>query len=93
MQSYKDSLIDPAGWREWSGDFALSTSYYAEFNNTGPGSNTSSRVTWLGYHVINETAAVNFTVSSFIVVARFHKWVTLSWYYLGCGDSNARPHY
>ncbi|XP_024020062.1 probable pectinesterase/pectinesterase inhibitor 7 [Morus notabilis] len=67
MQSYEDSLIDPAGWREWSGDFALNTSYYAEFNNTGPGSNTSSRVTWLGYHVINETDAVNFTVSSFIV--------------------------
>ncbi|EXC05634.1 putative pectinesterase/pectinesterase inhibitor 41 [Morus notabilis] len=35
MQSYEDSLIDPTGWREWSGDFPLNTSYYAEFNNTG----------------------------------------------------------
>ncbi|KAG9134168.1 hypothetical protein Leryth_019859 [Lithospermum erythrorhizon] len=66
MQSSMDSLIDPAGWREWSGDFALSTLYYAEFNNTGPGSNTSSRVTWPGYQVINETDAANFTVSSFL---------------------------
>ncbi|GLT94866.1 hypothetical protein SLE2022_125820 [Rubroshorea leprosula] len=61
-----DSLIDPSGWSVWSGDFALSTLYYAEFNNTGPGSNTSNRVTWPGYHVINATDAFNFTVSNFI---------------------------
>jgi pectinesterase len=61
-----DSLINPSGWREWSGDFALSTLYYAEYNNTGPGSNTSSRVTWQGYHVINATDAANFTVSNFL---------------------------
>ncbi|KAK4717466.1 hypothetical protein R3W88_015804 [Solanum pinnatisectum] len=51
-------------WREWSGDFALNTSYYAEFNNTGPGSNTSGRVTWPRFHVID---AANFTVSSFLL--------------------------
>ncbi|KAJ6359697.1 hypothetical protein OIU77_003826 [Salix suchowensis] len=67
MQSFIDSLIDPAGWAAWSGDFALSTLYYAEFNNTGPGSNTTNRVTWPGYHLINETDAVSFTVSQFVV--------------------------
>ncbi|KAL8262204.1 hypothetical protein R6Q59_026253 [Mikania micrantha] len=66
MQSFMDSLITPAGWSVWSGDFALNTSYYAEFNNSGPGADTSRRVTWLGYHIINETDAVNFTVSAFI---------------------------
>ncbi|XP_009625476.2 pectinesterase-like [Nicotiana tabacum] len=66
MQSFMDSLINPAGWAAWSGDFALSTLYYAEYNNTGPGSNTSSRVTWPGYHVINSTDAISFTVSNFI---------------------------
>ncbi|KAJ9543060.1 hypothetical protein OSB04_022767 [Centaurea solstitialis] len=66
MQSFMDSLIDPAGWSIWSGDFALNTSYYAEFNNSGPGSDTSRRVTWQGFHVINETDAVNFTASVFI---------------------------
>jgi pectinesterase len=66
LQCFMDSLIDPSGWREWSGDFALSTLYYAEYNNTGPGSNTSSRVTWQGYHVINATDAANFTVSNFL---------------------------
>nr|XP_043635688.1 probable pectinesterase/pectinesterase inhibitor 41 [Erigeron canadensis] len=66
MQSFMDSLITPAGWSIWSGDFALNTSYYAEFNNSGPGSDTSRRVTWPGFHVINATDAVNFTVSAFI---------------------------
>ncbi|CAL5330152.1 unnamed protein product [Camellia sinensis] len=66
MQSFMDSLIDPAGWIAWSGDFALNTSYYAEYNNRGPGSSTASRVTWLGYHVITATDAINFTVSNFI---------------------------
>ncbi|XP_010069899.2 probable pectinesterase/pectinesterase inhibitor 41 [Eucalyptus grandis] len=67
MQSFMDSLINPAGWQIWDGDFALATLYYAEYNNTGPGSNTTNRVTWPGYHVINATDAANFTVSSFLL--------------------------
>ena len=67
MQSFINSLIDPLGWHEWSGTFALSTLYYAEYNNTGPGSNISNKVTWPGYHVINVIDAVNFTVSKFIL--------------------------
>ncbi|PNY00759.1 pectinesterase [Trifolium pratense] len=66
LQCFMDSLINPSGWHDWSGDFALSTLYYAEYNNTGPGSNTSSRVNWIGYHVINATDAANFTVSNFL---------------------------
>lgn len=67
MQSFMDDLINPAGWHIWSGDFALNTSYYAEYNNTGPGSDTSNRVTWPGYHVIDSAEASNFTVSNFLV--------------------------
>ncbi|KAK0601930.1 hypothetical protein LWI29_028871 [Acer saccharum] len=64
---YMETFMDSSGWKEWSGDFALSTLYCAEYNNTGSGSNTANRVTWPGYHVINETNdAVNFTVSNFI---------------------------
>ncbi|KAK0601778.1 hypothetical protein LWI29_027331 [Acer saccharum] len=65
METFMDSLIDPLGWIEWSGDFALSTLYYAEYNNRGPGSNTTNRVKWSGYRVINQTDAFNFTVSNF----------------------------
>ena len=67
MQSYIDGLIDPAGWFPWSGDFALNTLYYAEFNNSGPGSDTSKRVTWVGFNVINSTTAVDYTVSSLLL--------------------------
>ncbi|GAA0151952.1 esterase [Lithospermum erythrorhizon] len=60
-------LIEPPGWLEWSGDFALSTLYYGEYNNRGPGSNTSARVTWPGYRVINNSVeASQFTVANFI---------------------------
>ncbi|KAF8014890.1 hypothetical protein BT93_H0630 [Corymbia citriodora subsp. variegata] len=67
MQNFMDSLINPAGWQIWSGNLSLSTLYYAEYNNTGPGSNTTNRVTWPGYHVSNFTDATNFTVSSFLL--------------------------
>ncbi|GLJ10960.1 hypothetical protein SUGI_0138860 [Cryptomeria japonica] len=66
MQSYLDSLIQPAGWLAWSGDFALSTLYYGEYDNSGPGAGTSQRVTWAGCHVMNITNAQKFTVTSFI---------------------------
>nr|XP_043635687.1 pectinesterase-like [Erigeron canadensis] len=83
MRSYIGDLIDPAGWLEWSGDFALSTLYYGEYLNRGPGSNTSSRVTWPGYKVIvNETEAGQFTVGNFI---QGGQWLNATGvpYYLG----------
>lgn len=67
LNSYMEDLIDPAGWLEWNGTFALDTLYYGEYNNRGPGSNTSARVTWPGYRVItNSTEASQFTVQNFI---------------------------
>ncbi|XP_059298047.1 probable pectinesterase/pectinesterase inhibitor 41 [Lycium ferocissimum] len=66
-QNFLDGFVNPLGWREWSGDFALNTSYYAEFNNTGPGSNTTGRVTWPGFHIIGAADAANFTVSEFLL--------------------------
>lgn len=66
MESFIDNVVDPTGWREWNGTYALDTLYYGEFNNTGPGSNVTNRVTWAGYHVMNATDASNFTVSAFV---------------------------
>ncbi|XP_042500703.1 probable pectinesterase/pectinesterase inhibitor 20 isoform X2 [Macadamia integrifolia] len=67
MQSFLDSLINSAGWSGWGDNTTLSTLYYAEFNDTGPGSSTANRVRWPGYHVINATEAANFSVSNFIL--------------------------
>lgn len=67
MQSYMSNAIRPEGWLEWNGDFALDTLYYGEFMNSGPGAGLTGRVTWPGFHVLNNTAqANNFTVAQFI---------------------------
>ncbi|KAL4369525.1 hypothetical protein GQ457_05G001990 [Hibiscus cannabinus] len=67
LRSYIEDLVDPAGWVEWSGDIGLSTLYYGEYLNRGPGSGTSKRVTWPGYRVIKSLdEATQFTVGSFI---------------------------
>ncbi|XP_039046024.1 pectinesterase 2-like [Hibiscus syriacus] len=65
IKTFLDTLIDPAGWMEWNQ--SLDTLYYAEYMNTGPGSFTSNRVKWKGYHVLtNATEASAFTVGNFI---------------------------
>ncbi|WCJ29061.1 Plant invertase/pectin methylesterase inhibitor superfamily [Euphorbia peplus] len=46
INSFFDSIIDPAGWAEWEGNNSLSTLFYGEFNNTGPGSDSKGRVPW-----------------------------------------------
>ncbi|KAM7264092.1 hypothetical protein ACFE04_001775 [Oxalis oulophora] len=65
MQSYIGSVIQPAGFLEWNGTYALDTLFYGEYQNYGPGSNTSSRVNWQGYERINTVQAMNFTVDNF----------------------------
>ncbi|KAK4492980.1 hypothetical protein RD792_000307 [Penstemon davidsonii] len=66
METEIGDLIQPEGWLEWSGDFALKTLFYAEFNNKGPGSSTSSRVKWPGCKVIKREEALKFTVAAFL---------------------------
>ncbi|KAJ6790903.1 putative pectinesterase [Iris pallida] len=68
MQSNVDGLVHATGWMPWNGEFALSTLYYAEFNNSGSGSDTGGRVSWPGYHVIsNSSDALNYTVTNFVL--------------------------
>nr|QIR83172.1 pectin methylesterase 14 [Cunninghamia lanceolata] len=67
MQSYLGDVINPAGWLAWSADFALSTLYYGEYMNAGPGAGTQNRVNWGGFHIITSSQeAINFTVAEFI---------------------------
>ncbi|OAY68619.1 putative pectinesterase/pectinesterase inhibitor 17 [Ananas comosus] len=67
VRSYIDSIIDPAGWLPFNGNFALSTLYYAEFRNTGPGSRLSGRVRWPGYHLIARASTIKeFSAGRFI---------------------------
>ncbi|GLU07172.1 hypothetical protein SLE2022_241390 [Rubroshorea leprosula] len=66
MESTLGDFIQPDGWMPWQGTFALDTCYYAEYNNRGPGANTSKRVNWKGYHVIDRPTAMRFTVQTFL---------------------------
>nr|XP_018912621.1 PREDICTED: pectinesterase-like isoform X3 [Bemisia tabaci] len=75
MKSFIDDLINPAGWLEWDKGFGLTTLYYGEYQNTGPGANTAGRVKWSGYRVItNEQEAGMFTVDKFIAGNTWLKW-------------------
>ncbi|KAJ0981005.1 hypothetical protein J5N97_009260 [Dioscorea zingiberensis] len=65
MQSFIDQIVEPVGWMEWNGSFALSTLYYGEYDNFGPGANTSQRVQWPGYNLMDAVQAMNFTVYNF----------------------------
>jgi pectin methylesterase-like acyl-CoA thioesterase len=45
MQTEMGDKIDPAGWSEWHAEVSrtLDTSYYAEFDSTGPGAHHAER--------------------------------------------------
>ncbi|CAM6085627.1 unnamed protein product [Calypogeia fissa] len=64
MQSVESSVLAPAGWLDWQGVTPNSTVYYAEYQNTGPGSLATSRVSWS--QQIGASQALKFTVDSFI---------------------------
>ncbi|RWR96451.1 putative pectinesterase/pectinesterase inhibitor 61 [Cinnamomum micranthum f. kanehirae] len=67
LLSYMGDHINPAGWLEWDGNFALDTLYYGEYMNSGPGAAVGKRVRWPGYRVITSTVeASKFTVGQFI---------------------------
>ncbi|MCL7033871.1 hypothetical protein MKW94_020377 [Papaver nudicaule] len=74
LRSLIDDVVEPRGWIEWDGDFALSTLYYGEYMNRGSGASTINRVNWPGYRVINSSdEASRFTVTSFI---QGNDWLT-----------------
>ncbi|PIM98106.1 Pectinesterase [Handroanthus impetiginosus] len=68
MQSNIDGAISSRGWVEWPGaeSSRYKTLYFAEYENMGPGSSTSGRVNWPGFHVIGTEEATKFTVANFI---------------------------
>ncbi|KDP25318.1 hypothetical protein JCGZ_20474 [Jatropha curcas] len=68
LDSFIDGFIDQAGWIKWTNDDDEDTDslYYGEYNNKGPGSATDNRVSWSGYHVMDDYDAYDFTVPNFI---------------------------
>ncbi|KAJ4879166.1 Pectinesterase [Raphanus sativus] len=68
MKSFIDDLIDPAGWAPWDNDKGrLSTLYYGEYQNIGPGAYTNKRVKWEGFESIKDPKeAAEFTIEKLL---------------------------
>lgn len=73
IHCYLSLIITPQGWMPWSGDFALSTLYYGEFENTGPGANISGRVAWSSEIPTNHV--FGYSVQNFI---QGDEWIPVS---------------
>ncbi|KAL4183929.1 hypothetical protein AMTRI_Chr11g100730 [Amborella trichopoda] len=71
VRCYMDVLITPEGWLPWSGDFALSTLYYGEYGNSGPGANLSGRVPWSSQIPLERLSL--YSIESFI---QGDRWIT-----------------
>ena len=65
MESFLDDNVRPEGWVLWEG-VPINNLFYAEFNNRGPGADTTHRVNWSTFHVLDKQLAKNFTVKFFI---------------------------
>ncbi|XP_010524549.1 PREDICTED: putative pectinesterase/pectinesterase inhibitor 43 [Tarenaya hassleriana] len=72
MNSLIDDIIDPEGWMKWNETFALDTLYYAEYQNTGPGSDQAGRVRWNGIQHLSDSAATQYTPDNFL---RGNTWI------------------
>ncbi|CAO1944209.1 unnamed protein product [Urochloa humidicola] len=63
-------IVQPQGWMAWSGDFALKTLYYGEFDSAGPGGAASRRVSWSSQVPKDHVDA--YSVANFI---QGHEWI------------------
>nr|PNR39222.1 hypothetical protein PHYPA_019500 [Physcomitrium patens] len=66
MKSEVKDHIDPQGWLPWNKtSFGLFTSFFAEFENFGPGSSTVNRVPW-SRQIWSAATAIRYHASSFV---------------------------
>ncbi|KZV43996.1 hypothetical protein F511_26512 [Dorcoceras hygrometricum] len=68
MQTNIGGFLNPLGWARWvQNQDPPKTIFYAEYQNTGPGANTSGRVKWAGYKPRLTPAEANkYNVQSFV---------------------------
>lgn len=80
------SDIKAAGWENWSTADYHKTAYFAEYNNTGPGSSTSGRISWA--HQLTASEAQQYTVNNFL---NQDGWLTTAENYLNSVISSGFP--
>lgn len=63
LRTYMDESIRPAGFTPWSGKSSIpDTTYYAEYDSSGPGGSTSARAAQ--DHILTSTQAASFTLEN-----------------------------
>ncbi|PIL35188.1 hypothetical protein GSI_02978 [Ganoderma sinense ZZ0214-1] len=62
LRTFMDESIEPVGWTPFDSarPVIMNTTFYAEFDSSGPGGNTSARIPL--DHILTEEEAKNFTV-------------------------------
>ncbi|KAI5114752.1 hypothetical protein M0805_002121, partial [Coniferiporia weirii] len=77
LRTFMDDSIEPVGWRpfETPGTIA-NTTFYAEYDNFGPGANTSQRVS---DHFLTNAEAENFTIEK--VFLETPRWIDFTYYH------------
>ncbi|XP_066310401.1 probable pectinesterase/pectinesterase inhibitor 51 [Miscanthus floridulus] len=65
-------IVQPQGWMPWSGDFALKTLYYGEYDSAGPGGGgaASRRVAWSSQ--VPKDHVDTYSVANFM---QGHEWI------------------
>ncbi|GLJ09550.1 hypothetical protein SUGI_0111640 [Cryptomeria japonica] len=58
INTYLGGFIDPDGWFPWGNRDDSQTVFYGEYNNKGPGADTSRRCKWPGFHVLTSPSSV-----------------------------------
>lgn len=69
--------IRAEGWKSWSNAEDLSTTFYAEYNNSGPGSDTAERVDWS--HQLKMKESKKYTIKKIFTAEMETEPGNLSW--------------
>lgn len=64
LENRLSQIFRPDGWLPWNGTFALSTLFYAEYLDNGPGADPAHRISWSSQ--ISYSEALFFTIAPFI---------------------------
>ncbi|KAE8668869.1 putative pectinesterase/pectinesterase inhibitor 21 [Hibiscus syriacus] len=67
METFIDDFIKPEGWTVGDDHRGLETSHFSEYNNRGPGSSTTGRVSWPAIKKLSPTTAHGFTPGKFFL--------------------------
>lgn len=68
MESFLGDVIHPEGWCKWSDNYGIDTATFREYNNRGPGANTTKRVRWNTYKTVYERNQMkSFLAAEFII--------------------------